>query len=383
MRAWKFIVAFLVVCVVGVGFWKAMRVHASDAMPAESSLTDWSPQEAAKYLDYREEWWQGWGPAQKDHGTICVSCHTGVPYALARPLLQKDLAGATMPAAEKTMLASVEKRVSDWSEMTPYYSDALDGPGMTAESHATEAVLNAAILASGDAGQEHLRSITQTALHEAWALQEQTGENAGGWKWQDFGLEPWESADSGYQGAAILAIALGNAPNDYAEPDTSKHLEMLRDYLRREYAVQPLMSKVYILWASARMPGLMDEAERTRLVAELRNLQHSDGGWALSSLYHSKFMQILPGSDGCATGLVVLALEESGMSRQDKMLENGLEWLDRHQQKDGSWHASSLNTRSEPNSETGLFMSDAATGYAVLALDEAKKDKSGSSAPLK
>ncbi len=28
----------------------------------------------------RELWWQGWAPAQKDHGTICISCHTVVPY---------------------------------------------------------------------------------------------------------------------------------------------------------------------------------------------------------------------------------------------------------------------------------------------------------------
>ena len=51
----------------------------------------------------------------------------------------------------------------------------------------------------------------------------------------------------------------------------------------------------------------------------------------------------MPESDGCATGLVVLALEESGMGPHDKMLERGLEWLKRHQVKDGSWRASSLN----------------------------------------
>jgi squalene-hopene/tetraprenyl-beta-curcumene cyclase len=282
-----------------------------------------------------------------------------------------------MPGVEKTMLANVEKRVSQWQEMTPFYSDAVDGPGKTAESHATEAVLNAVILTSEDASRGHLRPITRTALDEAWALQEKSGEKAGGWKWQDFDLAPWESAESGYQGAAMLAIALGAAPGHYAvDPDATKHLEVLRDYLRREYKSQPLMSQVYVLWASARMPGLLDEAERGKLLAEIRNHQQNDGGWALSSLDKPKIwkrLEISSASDGCATGLIVLALEESGISRNDKILVRGLAWLEQHQQKDGSWLASSLNEPRDPNSEIGRFMSDAATAYAALALATAQK----------
>ena len=39
-------------------------------------------------------------------------------------------------------------------------------------------------------------------------------------------------------------------------------------------------------------------------------------------------------SDGYATGLAVLAMEESGTYRRDKTLQRGLEWLAKHQQKD-------------------------------------------------
>lgn len=372
-----YVFLLLATLVAGAGMWRAIRVHETATASTRTFLARWSPEAAASYLDYRENWWQSWPLAQKDHGTICVSCHTVVPYALVRPALQQASGHAEMPAAEKTMLGSVEKRVGQWQEMTPFYSDAGDGPGKTAESHATEAVLNAVILVSEDDWQGHLRPITRTALDEAWALQEKSGERAGGWKWQDFDLAPWESAESGYQGAAMLAIALGGAPDHYAvDPDAAKHVELLQDYLRREYKSQPLMSQVYILWASARMPGLLGQAERAKLLAEIRNHQQNDGGWALSSLDKPKIwkrLEISSASDGCATGLVVLALEESGISRNDQMLAHGLEWLDQHQQKDGSWLASSLNEPRDPNSEIGHFMSDAATAYAALALETAQK----------
>ena len=368
----------LALCVAGAGFWKAMRVREISAATSNAYLKSWSPEEAASYLDDREVWWQNWPPAQEQHGTICISCHTVVPYALARPELQQELGRTGMTAAEKTMIGSVEMRVGHWSEMSSFYSDASDGPGKTAESRATEAVLNAMILASYDAKQGHLSPITQTALEEAWALQEQAGKNAGGWKWQDFDLAPWESSESGYQGAAMLAIALGGLPNHYAgETGAGEHLERLQAYLQRQYEAQPVMSQLYVLWASARMPGLLDEARRTKLLAEVKSLQQSDGGWSLVSLNRPRIWNWLDNkseSDGCATGLTVLALEESGMSSHDKMLERGVEWLEQHQEKDGSWRASSLNTHRDPESDVGRFMNDAATGYAVLALENAQKD---------
>ncbi len=48
---------------------------------------------------------------------------------------------------------SVEKRVRNWTQMAPFYSD-LDGRDKAAQSRATEAVLNAVILASYDVRQE-------------------------------------------------------------------------------------------------------------------------------------------------------------------------------------------------------------------------------------
>jgi hypothetical protein len=327
-------------------------------------------------MDAREVWWQQWPRAQKDQGTICISCHTVVPYAMARPGLRRELGESSVAAPEKVMMDSVEKRVSHWAEMIPFYSDEKNGPGKTAEAHATEAVLNAVILASVDARQGHLRAVTRTAFDNAWALQEETGDRAGGWKWQDFHLGPWEAAESGYQGAALLMVEAGNAPDGYAkEPAARLHLDRLHDYLRRGFATQPMMNQLYVLWASAKEPGLLTGAERKSLLEAVRGLQQADGGWRTTAIDRHERSDKSPEpmeSDGYATGLAVLALEESGTPRHDPMLQRGVSWLAGHQQKDGTWTAVSINKKRDPESDPALFMTDAATGYAVLALEKAR-----------
>jgi squalene-hopene/tetraprenyl-beta-curcumene cyclase len=360
--------------VVGISLWRATPIRSASRGTPEASSGHWNVEAAADYLDSRETWWQGWQPAQQSHGTICVSCHTVVPYAMVRPALRQELGETGMGAPELIMIDNVEKRVNHWSEMAPYYSETA-GPGKTAEAHATEAVLNAVILASYDTWQGHLRPVTRTALDEAWALQETTGEDAGAWKWLNFHLGPWEAEEGVYQGAALMMLEVGDAPDGYAnEPGVREYSDRLQKYLRRQYSAQPLMNQLYILWASAKVPGLLTEAQRKTLIASLQGLQRADGGWRLSSMDKRERHDDSPEpteSDGVATGLAVLAMEESGTSRQDTTLERGLEWLEEHQGKDGDWHALSLNEERDPKSDIGLFMNDAATGYAVLALEEA------------
>ena len=131
-------------------------------------------------------------------------------------------------------------------------------------------------------------------------------------------------------------------------------------------------------------------AQQKSVLAALHSLQQRDGGWALSLLDQGnrpqdsswrrirKQLKIAvkpPESDGCATGLVVLVLEEIGTSRQDPMLVHGLQWLEGHQGSDGSWRAESLNAKRDPQTDVGRFMSDAATGYAVMALEEARQQQ--------
>jgi hypothetical protein len=341
-----------------------------------ASAPTWNSQSAAHYLDDREVWWQNWPRAQKENGTLCISCHTVVPYAMVRPSLQEDLGESAISAPEKTMMDSVEKRVAQWSKMAPFYSDEKYGEGKAVTSRATEAVLNTVVLASYDARQGHLRPITRTAFDNAWALQQTAGDLAGGWMWQDFHLGPWESAESGYQGAALLMIKALNAPDGYAAaPEVRKHLDAERAYLQKNFAAQPVINQLYILWASAKDPSLLTNDQRQTLLDKVKSAQQEDGGWRTTTIDHRERVDHSPEpaeSDGYATGLIVLALEESGAPATDAILQRGLHWLSEHQQKDGAWQAASINKQRDPKSDPALFMTDAATAYAVLALEKAR-----------
>jgi squalene cyclase len=76
------------------------------------------------------------------------------------------------------------------------------------------------------------------------------------------------------------------------------------------------------------------------------------------------------GSDGYATGRVVLALEAT--EPKDATVKRGIAWLKENQRKDGSWVAASMHKERDPESDASLFMTDAATGCAVMALEAAR-----------
>lgn len=82
---------------------------------SESSTLHWNRRAAARYLDQREARWAAWPGAARDHGTFCISCHTALSYALARPDIEStdnDKAGA---AEEARLIADVRERVASWA----------------------------------------------------------------------------------------------------------------------------------------------------------------------------------------------------------------------------------------------------------------------------
>jgi len=356
-----------------VGYFHKSIVHAAEK-PAVSSAA-WNPQAAAQYLDGRETWWQGWDRAHKDHGTLCVSCHTQASYALARPVLRGKMGEHEPTAQEQLMLASVEKRVRGWKDMQPFYSDAVYGTGKEVESRNAESVLNAIILASYDVPQGRLSETTRMAFDHAWELQTKSGADAGSWVWQNFDYTPWESKESQYHWAALLALAVGNAPDEYRnDKKIAANLTALRGYLQSHYEAQPLVNKIAAMWAAKYFPGVMTLEEKRTLIEAVNRLQHEDGGWSLAELGTWKRRDNTPletRSDGYATGLVVLVLEENGVPADKGRIARGLAWLEANQDKTtGAWPAWSLNKNRDTNSDVGKFMSDAATSYAVLALED-------------
>ncbi len=349
--------------------------------PESKAVNSWDQRAAAAYLDQRAGWWMEWPKAARDHETFCVSCHTAVPYALSRPALRRGLAEEAPSANERRLLDNVTKRVRLWKEVAPFYSDADRGAYKTVESRGTESVLNALILASNDAQSGRLSNDTRAAMDNMWAEQQTTGDKAGAWLWLRFANEPWEADDSDFYGATLAAVAAGTAPENYrARPEIQNNVKMLREYVNRERAAQIAINRVALLWASAKLPGLLAPKQQNAIIHEVLNKQQANGGWSLSSLVGAwKRADGTPQegqSDGYATGFITFVLQQAGISRENAQLRHGLAWLAANQNKtEGFWLAYSLNKKNEhhltPN--TARFMNDAATAYAVLALTQANR----------
>jgi squalene-hopene/tetraprenyl-beta-curcumene cyclase len=343
----------------------SLPVHAAE---------NWNSKSAAAYLDGRSEWWETWSKSSRDHGTFCVSCHTAVPYALSRQTLRSALAEQGPSAPEQKLLANVTKRVRIWSEAEPFYKDNPGGPTKSSESRGTESVLNALILTSYDAPTGRLSDDTRTALANMWALQIASGEKTGAWVWLDFHNRPWEADDSQYYGAALAAVAIGSTPADYrANPDVKQKLELLKTYLKANYEAQSPINRLTVLWASSKIPGILTAEQRQSLIDQAVHTQQADGGWSLTSWVGTwkrrDKTELETKSDGYATGQIAFILQQAGLSREQKPVKQGLTWLMENQSKtDGLWQAYSLNKERDLTSDVGLFMSDAATAYAVMAL---------------
>jgi squalene-hopene/tetraprenyl-beta-curcumene cyclase len=337
----------------------------------------WNQAAAADYLDGRQAWWRSWEGAARDHDTSCVSCHTALPYALARPALRTALREAGTTPPETDLLADVRKRVSLWNEVEPYYPDQTRGLPKTSESRGTEAILNALILANRDASAGRLSEETRAAFDHLWALQFTRGEETGAWAWLHFGLAPWESEGAEYFGAALAAVAVGMAPEGYAASgEIQERLGLLRAYLTEKASPGRSLDPVMLLWAGSELPGLVTETRQRDIVRHLTTLQNRDGGWSLASLgqwTRQDGTASTRTSDGYATGLIAFVLQRAGLSPSQEPVARALSWLVQNQNPDtGQWPASSLNVDRDPASDRGRFMSDAATAFAVLALTGAE-----------
>jgi len=336
-----------------------------------------------------DEWFVGGDKLRTGESqTTCVSCHTVIPYALARPALRRAMHVAAPTPQETRLSAETSRRVATFDTHQLLYDFDEDKKG---ESRGTEAVLYALILASADAGEaREPGEATRQAMTRLWQLQ----RGDGAWEWLDVGIEPFESIDSAYQGAAFAALAAGMTPTLSGDTIARAGIAKLREYLRSRYSKQNLHNQIWGLLASTFVSDVLTGADRRDLVERLERRRNEDGGWSLDGLGGWRWDRTTPPfqspgsrdpalvtkSDGYATGLIVYALRRSGLPVEDPIVNRGLRWLTANQQlvesggrSFSAWRAHSLNYDREHGGAKGepwrrLFMSDAATAFAALAL---------------
>jgi squalene-hopene/tetraprenyl-beta-curcumene cyclase len=331
---------------------------------------DWNRRLAADYLDSREKEWFAWPGANKAVGGPCISCHTNMTYLLARPALRHALGEKQATQYEQGLLDTMRARLDK--------KDAADMFPTTKGRHGDEAVGVESVLATlflvEQSAGKPLSAEARKAFDRMWALQLREGKSAGAWMWNEYDLDPWEMPDSVFYGAALAAVAVGEAPASYrVEPDVRGRVHEMIAYLQREQQSQPLHNRLLFLWAASSLPGIIPDAERKSLIAEVLGKQSASGGWTLESLGPWKQHIHAPpaeGSNNYATGLTAFVLQKAGVKRSDSGMVKALDWLRSQQDaKTGSWAADSMNHDHE-DPMTSRFMQDAATAFAVLALVE-------------
>jgi squalene-hopene/tetraprenyl-beta-curcumene cyclase len=353
----------------------------------------WDREGAARYLDERMQIWFANGKKLRtgQAETVCVSCHTTLPYVLARPALRRAMHVGAFTPQETRLVEETTRRVETYGAHQPLYDHS---ESKKTESRGTEAVLNGLILASADAaqGRREPSAPTQQALKRLWETQRPDGA----WDWLDFGLEPFETVDGVYYGATLAAMAIGVAPGSSTSrtAEARSGIERLRGYLKEKYAAQSLFNRAWLLLASTRLNDLLTSGQRAALITEIQGRQRDDGGWAMESLGTWRWSKtsapfrapgtpnaaLLAKSDAYGTGLIVYTLRQAGLPVGQPAVSRGLQWLRANQQDVEvgqhswpAWRAHSLNFDREHGGEKGepwrrMFMSDSATAFAVLAL---------------
>jgi squalene-hopene/tetraprenyl-beta-curcumene cyclase len=304
--------------------------------PKRSAL---SLKQSAQYLDNVAVEW-----TRKRN---CGTCHTNVPYLMARPVLKEfDSPG------QGEVRAFFETRVAHWDDPDKDAKPRWDA----------EVISTAQALAMNDAATTgKLHPLTRKALDRMWTLQTQDG----GWDWLKCAWPPYEHDD--YYGAIAAALATGYAPEDYAHgPSARPGLERLRSYFRKT-PPPDLHHRSMLLWASTRLGGLMDRPQQEATIRAIRAIQRSDGGWCLPSLGGWKRRDGTandPGSpsDGFASGMLVFILREAGVPATDPTITRGVAWLKANQRVSGRWFTRSLTN------DQDHFIADAGTAFAVMAL---------------
>jgi len=312
----------------------------------------WNPALAAKYLDDRQREWFAWPRAQSADGP-CVSCHTGMPYLIARPALRRLLKEGGETSYERGLRDRLASHAGDKPK------GALQG---------VETIMAAMFVADAEPRRK--------TFEQLWLLQQNDGPLKGGFQWYNANLDPWETPPQFRYGAALAALALGRAPSEIrSTPEAGRSIRGLSEFLNDDLTSRPLHVRLAVLWASTTLPSLIGAETKRTIVDEVLKHQQRDGGWSLDSLgpwdEHSSAPPSLDraGSNSYATAFTTYVLQQAGDKNARASTSRALAWLRDHQDRTtGAWPAVSMNKTYPSGSMEEKFLQDAATAFAAAAL---------------
>jgi squalene-hopene/tetraprenyl-beta-curcumene cyclase len=337
--------------------------HAGIYIPAahagEGTRESVSLEVAEKYLEDASTAWSG------KHQ--CISCHTNGTYMTIRPALSRSL-GAPNNSERTFFVEQLNK---------------MDGENPKKLQRGTapaQVIYLAAGLAEWDAhvtGQ--LSAETDRALRLMFSLQREHGS----WGTEDC-WPPYES--DAYHLASVAVMAVATAPGWLAAIDKEQdhlllaQINKLKKYLRGQPPHD--YGRTLLLWAAGRMPELLSDAEKKKLIQLLLEHQQDDGGWSLRTMAEPEVWGSgnraeklraeanfgNPASDGHMTGLAIIVLRDAGLPSDAPQIGRGLEWLRSNQRKSGRWWTRSLNT------DRAHYITYSGTAFPLLALQMCSSD---------
>ncbi len=307
-----------------------------------------------KAIEHLEHGTKAWSGARN-----CISCHTNGTYMQIRPALTGHFGP---PAADQREFYVAQLKAFK----------GLEKKQLKQGTRPAQVIYLAAGLAEWDAHvTKQLSEETREALTMMFEIQLDSGT---------FGtLDCWPPFESdAYHEATVAAMAAGTAPGWLAsvtDDKTKAGIEKLTQYLR---TTPPLhdYSRVLLLWASTRLPDLLNADQQKELQQVIFRHQRPDGGWAIRTFAKPEAWGSggraaklksepdfeNPPSDGHQTGLAILVLRASGVDAKDERIQRGLTWIKSNQRESGRWWTRSLNT------DSWHFISYSGTAYPVLAL---------------
>jgi len=312
-------------------------------------------QMSARQADhYLEEGAHAWNASRK-----CITCHTNGTYMLVRPSLTAQF--GRPPEEMRTHFVKTLKGLS-----------AMKRKDLQRPTRPAQVIYGAAGLAEWDA---HVTKSLSPETEQALALMFELQELSGTWGSADC-WPPYES--DAFHEATVAAIAVADAPGWLAklkDPALVTGVERLKRYLQTTEPPHDY-GRVLLLWASARMPGLLDKERQQAIIERIWSHQREDGGWAIRSFArpeqwgHGNRAPKLrsepefrnPPSDGHQTGMAIVALREAGVPASDPRIQRGVAWLMKNQRASGRWWTRSLNT------DNKHFITYSGTAFPLLAL---------------